>query len=231
MNREQAKKAGAEFRFSTEAQYMIMEGGKVAGLAATSDKKSIKFNCKAVVIATGGFGARPWLRAGASSLMASRTQSMRTTSRSPACTSPGTIAAAASATSTSPPSPACRLAWRSAWGANAASRSRASLGRPRFPLRLSAADGGGRSCGCFAPFPTALRKPGACVSTPFRPCGENVRFGDTFPSSKRTGVELSGLIGAFPKGRRETAAPVGALSMKGRYHGRYPRSPVHLEKR
>lgn len=57
VNREQAKKAGAEFRFSTEARYVIMEGGKVAGLAATSDKKNIKFNCKAVVIATGGFGA------------------------------------------------------------------------------------------------------------------------------------------------------------------------------
>ena len=54
-----AKEHGAEFYFATEAQYVIMEDGKVAGLVATNSDGNIKFNCKAVVIACGGFGANP----------------------------------------------------------------------------------------------------------------------------------------------------------------------------
>ncbi len=56
-NRELAKEAGAEFMFSTEAQYVVMDDdGAVAGLVATGADGNIKFNCKAVVIACGGFG-------------------------------------------------------------------------------------------------------------------------------------------------------------------------------
>ena len=58
-NRELAKAAGAEFYFGTEAQYVIMSDGAVAGLVATNDEGAIKFNCRAVVIACGGFGANP----------------------------------------------------------------------------------------------------------------------------------------------------------------------------
>lgn len=56
-NREAAKEAGAEFRFSTRGEQIIMEDGAVAGLYAL-DKETdtyLKFNCKAVVVATGGF--------------------------------------------------------------------------------------------------------------------------------------------------------------------------------
>ncbi len=57
-NRATAKAAGAEFHFSTEAQYIIMEDGKVAGLVATgADDKHVKYNCRAVICACGGFGA------------------------------------------------------------------------------------------------------------------------------------------------------------------------------
>lgn len=55
-NREAAKAAGAEFLFATEAQYVIMKDGKVAGLVASNESGNIKFACKAVVIACGGFG-------------------------------------------------------------------------------------------------------------------------------------------------------------------------------
>lgn len=58
-NREEAIKNGAEFMFGTEAQYVIMDDGEVAGLVATNDDGNIKFNCKAVVIACGGFGGNP----------------------------------------------------------------------------------------------------------------------------------------------------------------------------
>lgn len=57
-NRDLAKTAGATFMFGTEAWYVIMEGGAVAGLVAKAEDGSyIKFNCKAVVCACGGFGA------------------------------------------------------------------------------------------------------------------------------------------------------------------------------
>jgi hypothetical protein len=54
-NRDVAKANGAEFFFDTEASYIIMENGAVAGLVATDLEGDVKFNCKAVVIATGGF--------------------------------------------------------------------------------------------------------------------------------------------------------------------------------
>lgn len=54
-NREAAKAKGAEFFFETEAQYLVMENGAVKGLVATSPEGNVKFNCKAVVVATGGF--------------------------------------------------------------------------------------------------------------------------------------------------------------------------------
>ena len=57
-NRELAKEAGATFMFGTEAWYIIMEDGKVAGLVAKQEDGSfVKFTCKAVVCACGGFGA------------------------------------------------------------------------------------------------------------------------------------------------------------------------------
>ena len=58
-NRDLAKEHGAEFYFATEAQYVVMDDGKVAGLVATNSDGNIKFNCKAVVIACGGFGGNP----------------------------------------------------------------------------------------------------------------------------------------------------------------------------
>lgn len=58
-NREAAKKAGAEFFFGTEALYVDMDNGKVAGLVASNAEGNIKFSCKAVVIACGGFGSNP----------------------------------------------------------------------------------------------------------------------------------------------------------------------------
>lgn len=54
-NREAAKEAGAEFFFSTRGQYIVMDGGKVAGVVAKQDDNYVKFNCKAVIVATGGF--------------------------------------------------------------------------------------------------------------------------------------------------------------------------------
>lgn len=54
-NRESAQASGATFYFATEAQYLIMEDGAVAGIVATSPDGDVKFNCKAVIIATGGF--------------------------------------------------------------------------------------------------------------------------------------------------------------------------------
>ncbi len=57
-NREKAIEDGATFMFSTEAQQLITSDGAVTGLIATNaDGNYIKFNCKAVILATGGFGA------------------------------------------------------------------------------------------------------------------------------------------------------------------------------
>ncbi len=59
-NREKAIEDGATFLFSTEARQLIMDGDAVVGLLATNaDGDYIKFNCKAVILATGGFGANP----------------------------------------------------------------------------------------------------------------------------------------------------------------------------
>ncbi len=56
-NRAAAEKAGAEFQFAMEAQYVIMKDGAVAGLVATDvDGNYVKYNSKAVVCACGGFG-------------------------------------------------------------------------------------------------------------------------------------------------------------------------------
>lgn len=54
-NREAAQKLGADFYFQTEAQYLVMDNGAVAGLVASTPEGNVKFNCKAVVVATGGF--------------------------------------------------------------------------------------------------------------------------------------------------------------------------------
>lgn len=58
-NRAAAKANGATFMLGTEAQYVIMNDGAVAGLVASDANGNIKFNCKAVVIACGGFGGNP----------------------------------------------------------------------------------------------------------------------------------------------------------------------------
>lgn len=54
-NREAAQKLGADFYFQAEAQYLVMDNGAVAGLVASTPEGNVKFNCKAVVVATGGF--------------------------------------------------------------------------------------------------------------------------------------------------------------------------------
>jgi hypothetical protein len=58
-NREKAMEDGATFMFSTEAQQLVTdENGAVTGLIATNaDGNYIKLNAKAVILATGGFGA------------------------------------------------------------------------------------------------------------------------------------------------------------------------------
>ncbi|MDO5042099.1 MAG: FAD-binding protein [Slackia sp.] len=58
-NRAAAQANGAAFLFGTEAQYVVMNDGAVAGLVASNESGNIKFNCKAVVIACGGFGGNP----------------------------------------------------------------------------------------------------------------------------------------------------------------------------
>ena len=55
-NREAAIENGAQVMFGTAGYYVIMNDGKVAGLVAKNDEGYVKFNCKAVVVATGGFG-------------------------------------------------------------------------------------------------------------------------------------------------------------------------------
>jgi len=56
-NREKAIEDGADFYFSTEAQQLVVEDGAVSGIIATNENgEYVKFNAKAVVIATGGFG-------------------------------------------------------------------------------------------------------------------------------------------------------------------------------
>ncbi|MCD8021900.1 MAG: FAD-binding protein, partial [Lachnospiraceae bacterium] len=56
-NRQVAIDNGAQILFGTSAYYVIMEDGAVAGVVAETDEGYIKINCKAAVMATGGFGA------------------------------------------------------------------------------------------------------------------------------------------------------------------------------
>ncbi|WP_139652260.1 FAD-dependent oxidoreductase [Raoultibacter phocaeensis] len=62
-NRAVAQEKGAEFLFGTEALYVIMDDGNVAGLAAKNADGNLKLNAKAVVIACGGFGGNPEMMA------------------------------------------------------------------------------------------------------------------------------------------------------------------------
>ena len=56
-NREKAQADGAVFMFGTIARQVIKDGDTVTGLIAeTSEGRIIRFNAKAVVLATGGFG-------------------------------------------------------------------------------------------------------------------------------------------------------------------------------
>lgn len=56
-NREKAKAAGAEFFFNTRGLQILQDNGKVSGVIAENraDGSYLKFSCKAVVVATGGF--------------------------------------------------------------------------------------------------------------------------------------------------------------------------------
>ena len=56
-NREKAKAAGAEFFFNTRGLQILQDNGKVSGVIAENraDGSYLKFGCKAVVVATGGF--------------------------------------------------------------------------------------------------------------------------------------------------------------------------------
>lgn len=58
-NQAAAEKNGAEFRFGTTAEYVIMDNGAVAGMVAQNESGYLKFNCKAVVLACGGMGGNP----------------------------------------------------------------------------------------------------------------------------------------------------------------------------
>lgn len=55
-NREAAIAAGAQVMFGTAGHYVVMDDGKVAGLVAKTDEGYVKFTCKAVILACGGFG-------------------------------------------------------------------------------------------------------------------------------------------------------------------------------
>lgn len=56
-NRAKAIEDGAQFFFSTEAQQLVLEDGAITGIIATNgDGEYVKYNAKAVVLATGGFG-------------------------------------------------------------------------------------------------------------------------------------------------------------------------------
>lgn len=57
---ERAKELGVEFYLETPVREIITEDGKIKGIiAVTADGEEIKANAKAVVVATGGFGANP----------------------------------------------------------------------------------------------------------------------------------------------------------------------------
>ena len=50
---------GVEITYNTKAVEIVMEDGAVTGVKAEADGEEILFNAKAVVLATGGFGANP----------------------------------------------------------------------------------------------------------------------------------------------------------------------------
>lgn len=53
---KKAKEIGVEIRMETSGMDLIMENGHVAGIyAVKSDKSVVRINCKAVILATGGF--------------------------------------------------------------------------------------------------------------------------------------------------------------------------------
>lgn len=56
-NRKVAQEHGAQILFGTSAYYVIMKDGAVAGVVGKTDTGYIKINCKAAVLATGGFGS------------------------------------------------------------------------------------------------------------------------------------------------------------------------------
>lgn len=56
-NRKVAQEHGAQVLFGTSAHYVIMKDGAVAGVVGKTDTGYIKINCKAAVLATGGFGS------------------------------------------------------------------------------------------------------------------------------------------------------------------------------
>ena len=56
-NRQHVIDGGNQVMFGTSAYYVIMEDGAVAGVVAENSDGYIKINCKAAILATGGFGA------------------------------------------------------------------------------------------------------------------------------------------------------------------------------
>lgn len=56
-NRKIAIEHGAQVLFGTSAHYIIMKDGAVAGVVAKTETGYIKINCRAAIMATGGFGA------------------------------------------------------------------------------------------------------------------------------------------------------------------------------
>jgi succinate dehydrogenase/fumarate reductase flavoprotein subunit len=56
-NRQVAIDHGAQVLFGTSAYYVIMKDGAVAGVVGKTSTGYIKINCKAAIMATGGFGA------------------------------------------------------------------------------------------------------------------------------------------------------------------------------
>lgn len=56
---EQAKRLGADIRLNNDVTKIINDNGKACGVMVKTDKGNYKIKSKAVIIATGGFGANP----------------------------------------------------------------------------------------------------------------------------------------------------------------------------
>ena len=55
-----ARRRGVDVFLGAPAKHLLMEAGKVTGVAAKdSDGKDVRLGAKAVVVATGGFAATP----------------------------------------------------------------------------------------------------------------------------------------------------------------------------